>query len=117
MRITAPGAAASIISPMIEPPDTSVSPRATFTSASYWPAVLQNLAAARACRPLLLRISTSRFSSASSLMIVLNVSSAEVPGAARLAGLLGFLLFLREQGGSDVDVFAPGVLGLDDRAL
>jgi len=57
-RISSPGAAASIISPMIDVPFTSSPPsRDTVITASYWLASVTNFALARACRPRLLRIS------------------------------------------------------------
>src|SRR5690606_37458215 len=56
-----PVAAASIIRPMIEIPETSFSPFVTTTSASNCSTHLTNLAAARACNPLAFRMTRSRF--------------------------------------------------------
>ena len=54
--MTAPGAAASIISPMIEEPETSAPFLRTRISASNCTAVLTKRAAARACSPFWLQI-------------------------------------------------------------
>ena len=59
MEITEPGLAASIISPMIDVPPTVCPSRATRTVASKLSAHFTNLAEARACSPLRLRIVTS----------------------------------------------------------
>src|SRR5260370_42285217 len=56
----APEAAASIISPMIERPDTAVPFLRTQISALNWAAVLTKRAAARACTPRWLQILTDR---------------------------------------------------------
>src|SRR4029450_3432959 len=58
--IVVPGPAASIMRPMIEVPPTVSWPRLTFTSASNFSTVCTNLAEARACRPFLLQISSTR---------------------------------------------------------
>src|SRR5690606_30842179 len=55
-RMTSPGAAASIISPMMDAPLTSTPSLVTLMLAWNWFAVPTNLAEARACRPRLLRI-------------------------------------------------------------
>src|SRR6516164_3833144 len=63
--IEVPGAAASIISPMIEVPPTVSWPRVTRTSASNFSTVCTNLAEARACRPFLLQITRARTTASS----------------------------------------------------
>src|SRR5487761_311371 len=58
--IDVPGAAASIIRPMIEVPPTLSLQRVTRTSASNFSTVCTNLADARACRPFLLQMTKPR---------------------------------------------------------
>src|SRR5262249_46036132 len=64
--IVVPGPAASIISPMIEVPPTTSWPRFTFTSASNFSTICTNFAEARACKPFLLQISSTRMMGAAS---------------------------------------------------
>ena len=59
--IVVPLAAASIIKPMIEEPETSLSPLVTRIFASNFSAHLTNLAAARACSPRAFPMTKSRF--------------------------------------------------------
>jgi hypothetical protein len=62
MAMSVPGPAASIISPMIDWPPTSVPLRSTQISASNSATSLTNFAAARACRPRWLQMVTLRVS-------------------------------------------------------
>src|SRR5262245_52033533 len=64
--IVVPRPAASIISPMIEVPPTTSWPRFTFTSASNFSTICTNFAEARACKPFLLQISSTRMMGAAS---------------------------------------------------
>src|SRR5438552_6555741 len=100
--ISQPGPAASIISPMIERPETLMSPLRTVTSASNRSASLTNFAAARACRPRWLRIVTLR-----------RAAPASPPaGSARWS--IASAAAVRQELRGDVDVFAAGLLGLGD---
>src|SRR5690242_16868761 len=60
MVISVPGPAASIIRPMIDVAPTVSLTRVTVTEDLYFSAICTNLAEARACRPFLLTISTTR---------------------------------------------------------
>ena len=80
------GPAASIIRPMIEVPPTTSLPRLTFTSASNFSTVCTNLAEARACKPFLLQISSTRMTG-----LVRRMTSRVVPPA-------GSLICRRERG-------------------
>src|SRR5262249_48994027 len=92
---TVPGPAAKAIRLMIEVPPTACLSFRTRTVASKPSAHLTNLAEARACRPLRLRIVTRARG-------VLSFSSTRLPRALGLA---------RQQLAGDADVLAPGLLG------
>src|SRR5690349_19740589 len=97
--ITAPWPAASIISPMIEVPPTVWPSRITRTVASKLSAHLTNLAEARACRPLRLRIVTSALG-----LLLFNTTDA-FSAQARSSGLSG------EHLARHADVLAASLFG------
>src|SRR5262245_46242146 len=86
--------------PMIEVPPTVSWPRFTFTSASNFSTVCTNLAEARACRPFLLQISSTRVIGAEFGARLPKEESCTRPRS-----------FTRENATGDGDVFAAGVLG------
>ena len=99
--IEVPRAAPSIISPMIESPETSMPSRLTSARASKRSTVSTNFAEARACSPFSLTISSE--------------NCIAVPAAA--CGQRGIGVSVRAEPVDAVDVFAPGGQGGCDRVV
>src|SRR5262245_54323435 len=96
MAITAPRPAANIMSPMIDVPPTVWPSRTTRTVASKPSAHFTNLAEARACSPLRLRMVTSAQG-----LLLFNTGTL-APRRSSLAG---------QDLAGDADVFAARLLG------
>ncbi|CCD03273.1 protein of unknown function (plasmid) [Azospirillum baldaniorum] len=102
-----PGPAASIIRPMMDSPDTCVSPRRTSISASKVATSFTNFAAARACRPRWLLIVTVWQISGFLSGFCPSIPGAPCAGAFSSGELIGSPV--RQQRGSDVDVLLTGL--------
>ena len=102
-----PCAAPSVRRPMIERPPTVSPQRVTVTSESKRSTVWTNFAEARACRPLRLTIGNSRASAPSGM--------ERRRAILRLGRRIGSRSLAGKHARGDVDVFAAGLLGVQDR--